>query len=77
MYWPPPEGALQLAASRLQAPSTSAYGPCEGMPELIDALKQKLKVENGLEDVRTCVLTTTGTSESFPRMSKAKLSSGE
>lgn len=51
MYWTPPDSALEAAADRLRNPSVSAYGPCDGSPELITALELKLRIENGLDDV--------------------------
>ena len=40
------------ATEALREPLMSAYGPCGGMPALVDALKQKLADENGLHGVR-------------------------
>lgn len=36
-------------------PAVSAYGPDEGLPALRDALRRKIREENGLEGVRQAV----------------------
>ena len=52
VHWSPPDAALSLAAEALTDAGTSFYGPCAGLPALVDALKQKLANENGLPNVR-------------------------
>lgn len=51
VHWSPPKAALTLAAGALTDAGTSFYGPCAGLPALVDALKRKLAAENGLPDV--------------------------
>jgi aromatic aminotransferase len=53
VHWPPPPEALCRSAELLVSnPSIHSYGPCEGLPALRDALKEKLRACNGLHDVR-------------------------
>ncbi len=52
VHWQPPPVAMEYAAAALQEGKVSAYGPCEGMPELIAALVEKLRLENGLDGVQ-------------------------
>ena len=51
VHWSPPEAALSSAAEALRDAGTSFYGPCAGLPALVNALKQKLAAENGMPDV--------------------------
>jgi aspartate/methionine/tyrosine aminotransferase len=63
-YGPPPE-ALQAIAPFLTAPQAHRYGPVEGVPELLDVLRQKLKTENRLDLDRTRVFVTAGGNLAF------------
>jgi hypothetical protein len=53
VHWQPPQQALTKAMTLLQQdPSINGYGPADGLPDLRDALKQKIQATNGLVDVR-------------------------
>ncbi len=54
VHWQPPAAALQRAAELVASgdPALSQYGPDEGLPELRQALREKLERENGLTGVR-------------------------
>eukprot|EP00884_Botryococcus_braunii_P017072 jgi/Botrbrau1/4048/Bobra.152_3s0007.2 len=75
VYWAPPESSLELAADLLRKPAVSAYGPCDGSPELIDALEQKLRIENGLHDYR--VMVTAGANQAFVNVVLTLLDAGD
>ncbi len=47
-YGPPPE-ALAVLRSFPRTPDDHRYGPVEGSPELVEALRQKLAAENGIQ----------------------------
>lgn len=53
VHWAPPQSALDAAARLLKDPSVSGYGACNGLPELVAALEQKVDVENGLPEAST------------------------
>lgn len=52
---PPPPAALEVAAELLASgdPSVHGYGPAEGLPALREALRDKVRRDNGLEGVRS------------------------
>jgi aspartate/methionine/tyrosine aminotransferase len=47
-YGPPPE-ALAVLQAFPRTPDDHRYGPVEGAPGLVDAIRRKLAVENGIE----------------------------
>ena len=53
VHWQPPQSALDAAARVLQDPATSQYGPCDGLPQLVQALEAKVEAENSLSQVQT------------------------
>lgn len=53
VHWSPPPEALAAAASMAADPAVSQYGPDEGLPALREALRRKIREENGLEGVST------------------------
>ena len=63
VYWTPPAEALEAAARAVADPHTSQYGADNGMPELRERLRQKLREENGL--VRSEVQVTAGANQAF------------
>ena len=46
--WAPPASAVAAATAAAGAPATHAYGPGDGTAELVEALRRKLKAENGI-----------------------------
>jgi len=63
VHWQPPKSALEAAAKALQDPATSQYGPCDGLPQLVRALEEKVEVENGLPQHR--IMVTAGANQAF------------
>lgn len=49
VYYGPPQKAIDRIATFLADPDHHLYGPVEGIPELRDALAEKLRRENGIE----------------------------
>jgi aspartate/methionine/tyrosine aminotransferase len=63
-YGPPPE-ALAAIAPFLSDPQAHRYGPVEGLPELVETLRQKLTSENRLDLDRTRIFVTAGGNLAF------------
>lgn len=63
-YGPPPE-ALAAIAPFLSDPQAHRYGPVEGVPALVDTLRQKLRSENRLDLDRTRIFVTAGGNLAF------------
>ncbi|KAF3781320.1 Aspartate aminotransferase [Nymphaea thermarum] len=68
VYWQPPDHALEKVKEVVWQPSTSQYGPDEGLPELREALTEKfnklqLRRENKL--FNSSVMVTAGANQAF------------
>eukprot|EP00262_Sarcandra_glabra_P022022 TRINITY_DN9543_c0_g1_i1.p1 TRINITY_DN9543_c0_g1~~TRINITY_DN9543_c0_g1_i1.p1 ORF type:complete len:395 (-),score=60.94 TRINITY_DN9543_c0_g1_i1:140-1324(-) len=63
VYWQPPKEALEKIQEIVWEPSTSRYGADEGLPELRDALVEKLRRENKLYN--SSVMVTAGANQAF------------
>lgn len=63
VHWPPPQSALDAAAAALQDPAVSQYGPCDGLPQLVRALEEKVEAENGLP--QHSIMVTAGANQAF------------
>ncbi|XP_072999102.1 aromatic aminotransferase ISS1 isoform X1 [Typha latifolia] len=63
VYWQPPETALDKVKESVWEPSTSRYGADEGLPELRQALVEKLQRENKL--TKSSVMVTAGANQAF------------
>ncbi|KAJ4832709.1 hypothetical protein Tsubulata_035193 [Turnera subulata] len=61
VYWQPPKQALNKVKELVWEPSISRYGADEGIPELREALTQKLRKENKL--VKSSVMVTAGANQ--------------
>lgn len=59
VHWAPPPAALEAVAVATADPALSQYGPDAGLPQLRQALRDKLAAENGLTEVPIvpCMLT--------------------
>ena len=59
VHWAPPQAALEAVAAATSDPALSQYGPDAGLPQLRQALRDKLAAENGLTEVTDvpCMLT--------------------
>lgn len=71
VHWTPPESAVATGVAMAQDPSVNSYGPDEGMPELRQRLREKLKAENGLEGYDVHV--TAGANQAFGNLVVAVL----
>eukprot|EP00252_Welwitschia_mirabilis_P005945 TRINITY_DN1653_c0_g1_i2.p1 TRINITY_DN1653_c0_g1~~TRINITY_DN1653_c0_g1_i2.p1 ORF type:complete len:400 (-),score=84.52 TRINITY_DN1653_c0_g1_i2:187-1386(-) len=63
VYWKPPEQAMEKVKTTIFESSTSNYGADEGIPELRNALIQKLHRENKL--TRSSIMVTAGANQAF------------
>ncbi|KQK02991.1 aromatic aminotransferase ISS1 [Brachypodium distachyon] len=63
VYWQPPEEALNKVKEIVWEPSTSKYGSDDGLPELREALLEKLHRENKL--TKSSVMVTAGANQAF------------
>ena len=63
-YGPPPQ-ALEAIPAFLARADAHRYGPVEGLPELVDALAQKLTHENHLPLDRSRIVVTAGGNMAF------------
>ena len=64
-YGPPPQ-AFRRVQQCMADPSISKYGPVEGMPELQDALKQKLSAQNNISvHDSNAIVVTAGSNMAF------------
>ncbi|KAJ3694171.1 hypothetical protein LUZ60_009651 [Juncus effusus] len=63
VYWQPPEEALNEVKEMVWDPSVSKYGADEGLPELREALLEKLRRENKLTN--SSVMVTAGANQAF------------
>ncbi|KAG8053218.1 hypothetical protein GUJ93_ZPchr0001g30873 [Zizania palustris] len=63
VYWQPPESALNKVNKLLWEPSISKYGSDDGLPELREALLEKLRTENKL--TKSSVMVTSGANQAF------------
>ncbi|KAG6526272.1 hypothetical protein ZIOFF_016254 [Zingiber officinale] len=61
VYWQPPEQALEKVKQLIGDPSISKYGADEGLPELRQALIEKLQRENNLN--KSAVMVTAGANQ--------------
>jgi katanin p60 ATPase-containing subunit A1 len=63
VHWQPPEDGLTKVKSLVDEPTTSHYGADEGLPELRDALLEKLRRENKL--CNSAVMVTAGANQAY------------
>uniref|UniRef100_A0A0E0JEU3 Aminotransferase class I/classII large domain-containing protein n=1 Tax=Oryza punctata TaxID=4537 RepID=A0A0E0JEU3_ORYPU len=63
VYWQPPEAALNKIKEIVWEPSISKYGSDDGLPELREALLEKLRRENKLTN--SSVMVTSGANQAF------------
>ncbi|KAL4428806.1 hypothetical protein ABPG77_005244 [Micractinium sp. CCAP 211/92] len=71
VHWAPPPQALATAAAMAADPAVSQYGPDEGLPALREALRRKIREENGLEGYD--VMITAGANQAFTNVVLALL----
>ncbi|ESW22683.1 hypothetical protein PHAVU_005G173300 [Phaseolus vulgaris] len=63
VHWQPPEQALKKVKELVSDPIVSRYGNDEGIPELREALRKKLRNENNL--CKSSVMVTAGANQAF------------
>ncbi|XP_039143545.1 aromatic aminotransferase ISS1 [Dioscorea cayenensis subsp. rotundata] len=63
VYWQPPKQALEKVKEIVWDPLTSRYGNDEGLPELRQALTEKLQQENNL--TKSSIMVTAGANQAF------------
>ncbi|KAJ4765891.1 Aspartate aminotransferase [Rhynchospora pubera] len=63
VYWQPPEQALNKVKEMVWDPVVSKYGADEGLAELREALREKLRRENNLPN--SSVMVTAGANQAF------------
>ncbi|CAL4965621.1 unnamed protein product [Urochloa decumbens] len=63
VYWQPPESAMNKIEKIIREPAVSKYGSDDGLPELREALLEKLRRENKL--TKSSVMVTAGANQAF------------
>jgi aspartate/methionine/tyrosine aminotransferase len=78
VHWPPPPAAVAAAAAELTSPNSAVhgYGPAEGLPELREKLRAKLRADNGL-DHDYDVMVTAGANQGFVNLVLALVDEGD
>ncbi|CAN6573250.1 aromatic aminotransferase ISS1-like isoform X1 [Malus sylvestris] len=75
VYWQPPKEALDKVRELVWEPSISRYGADEGIPELREALVQKLHRENKL--YKSSVMVTAGANQAFVNLALTLCDAGD
>ncbi|KAK9839419.1 hypothetical protein WJX81_001094 [Elliptochloris bilobata] len=75
VHWAPPAAALEAAVALVGDTRVSAYGPCHGLPELVEALQAKLASENALPGHE--VMVTAGANQAFVNIVLTLLDAGD
>ncbi|CAL1377873.1 unnamed protein product [Linum trigynum] len=75
VYWQPPKQAMEKVKELIWEPSISRYGADEGIPELREALLQKLQSENKLR--KSSVMVTAGANQAFVNLVLALCDAGD
>ncbi|XP_059303260.1 aromatic aminotransferase ISS1 [Lycium ferocissimum] len=75
VYWQPPKQALEKVKEVIWEPSVSRYGADEGLPELREALMQKLGRENNLH--KSSVMVTAGANQAFVNVALTLCDAGD
>ncbi|KAJ8608823.1 hypothetical protein CTAYLR_010237 [Chrysophaeum taylorii] len=73
VHWEPPADAIAACAAGLS--SSHAYQPAEGLPALREALRRKIRDENGLS--RSEIMVTAGANQAYANLVIALLDSGD
>ncbi|KAK9149790.1 hypothetical protein Scep_008547 [Stephania cephalantha] len=75
VYWQPPKKALDKVKEMVWDPSVSCYGTDEGLPELRNALIEKLHQDNKL--YKSSVMVTAGANQAFVNIVLALCDAGD
>ncbi|HTT08451.1 MAG TPA: pyridoxal phosphate-dependent aminotransferase [Gammaproteobacteria bacterium] len=68
VYYDPPDEALRAVQTFMEAGGRHQYGPVQGEEQLLNAISEKLRRENGIQitpDSRRCVVVTAGANMGF------------
>lgn len=63
VYWKPPEEAIRQAAAEATEDMVSKYNADQGIPELVTALEEKVRKQNGLHKYK--VIVTAGANQAL------------
>ena len=77
--WAPPV-AVKLAMNNAllnQESSLNRYGPVRGDPDLLDLIKQKLMIQNGLDLAESMVMVTAGSNMAFHAIAQVLCDPGD
>ena len=74
VHWAPPDAAVEAAAAAAREPSSHAYGADAGLPELREALADRLRTK-GLDNVE--VMVTAGANQAFTNVALTLLDAGD
>ena len=75
--WGPPPEAVEAAREAAVLMTSHRYGPVEGSPALVEALRAKLRAENGLDLDGSRILVTAGSNMAFLSVVQAITSPGD
>ena len=74
VHWAPPDAAVEAAAASAREPTSHAYGADAGLPELREALADRLRTK-GLDNVE--VMVTAGANQAFTNVALTLLDAGD
>jgi len=66
VHWSPPPSVPAAVSQALEEPDTNSYCPDDGLPQLKNALFEKLRVENGIEGVE--LMITQGANQAYTNL---------
>ena len=77
--WAPPIGVKLAMNNALlnQEPSLNRYGPVQGDPDLLELIKQKLMIQNGLDLAESMVMVTAGSNMAFHAIAQVLCDPGD
>lgn len=77
-YYGPPQQAYDEIQKQLNSPALNAYGPVEGIPELIEVLSNKLKKRNNINiNIHNKIFVTAGSNMAFSSLMQALADPGD
>ena len=75
VHWAPPDAALAAGRAAMGEPDTSLYGPDDGLPALREKLKEKLRLQNGIEN--SDVMVTAGANQGYTNVVLSLMDAGD
>ena len=77
-YYSPPPETFQAIEAQLHSKHLNAYGPVEGIPELIEVLENKLNTRNRINiNNNNCVFVTAGSNMAFSSLTQVLTDPGD